>query len=106
MDIAVIWQTVLLAIINFNMPDILQTVPDSQIITMKQNVPFQEGYALKNFDLIKFKLVDLQPLLILICVISKTVPDSLIITIKQNGRFQGVICPENVKMADYRPLIT
>ena len=28
-------------IINFNIPDIWQTLPDSQTITMKQNVQFQ-----------------------------------------------------------------
>ena len=41
----------LTAIINFNMPDILQTVPDSLTITMKQHVRFQVGICLEKFQL-------------------------------------------------------
>ena len=38
-------------IINFNMPDIWQTLPDSQTITMKQNVQFQVRIFLELFQL-------------------------------------------------------
>ena len=39
------------AIISFNMPDILQTVPDSLTVTMKQNVRFQVGICPEKFQL-------------------------------------------------------
>ena len=40
--------------INFNVPYIWQTMPDSLTITPRQNVRFQNG--LKNFKVIKFKI--------------------------------------------------
>ena len=39
------------AIINFDMPDIWQTVPDSSTITIKQNVRFQVGMCSENVQL-------------------------------------------------------
>ena len=39
------------AVINFNMPDIWQTVPYSWTITTKQNVRFQVGICSENFQL-------------------------------------------------------
>ena len=39
------------AIINFNMPDIGRTVPDSWTITIKQNVRFQVGICSENLQL-------------------------------------------------------
>ena len=45
--------------INFNMPYIWQTMPDSLTITPRQNVRFQNG--LKNFTVIKFKMADYWP---------------------------------------------
>ena len=37
------------AIINFNMPDIWQTVPDNYTISIKQNVRFQVWICPENF---------------------------------------------------------
>ena len=45
------------------MPNIWQTVPDSQTITIKNMRGFGEKYALKNGNTINLKMVDLQPLL-------------------------------------------
>ena len=39
-------------------------------ITIKQNVRFHEGICPEKFQLNKFKMADLQPLLTFICVIS------------------------------------
>ena len=39
------------AVMNFNMPDIWQTVQYSQTITTKQNVRFQVGISSENFQL-------------------------------------------------------
>ena len=65
-------------IIDFDMRNICEAVPDSWIITIKQNVQFQVViYALKNGQLsaiINFNMPD----------ISQTVPDILTIAMKQN----------------------
>ena len=45
--------------INLNMPYIWQTMPDSLNISPGQNVRLQNG--LKNFNVIKFKMVDYWP---------------------------------------------
>ena len=44
---------------------------NSQTTTMQQN--FRKGYALKKINLIKFKMADFLPLLVLICIISVVV---------------------------------
>ena len=44
-----------LAIINFNLPDIWQTVPDSWTINIKQNVRFQVGICSEKFQLDQIK---------------------------------------------------
>ena len=64
--------------INFNMPDIWQTVADSWSITINQNVHFEVGICPEKFNLIKFKMADYRPLLTLIIMpdIWQTVPDS------------------------------
>ena len=49
------------AIIDFIMCIIRKTLPDSWIITTEQNVQFQEGYAQKNVNLMKFKMANLRP---------------------------------------------
>ena len=43
---------------------------DSQTTAMKLNVRFQEGISSKKFNLIKFKMADFLPLVVLICIIS------------------------------------
>ena len=45
----------------FNIADIWQTVLDSYTITIKKMCCFRWGHALKNFNLIKFKIADCQP---------------------------------------------
>ena len=41
--------------ITFHKPDVLQTVPDSQTITIKPNMRFQVGICTEKFNSIKFK---------------------------------------------------
>ena len=48
----------LIAIINFNMPNIWQTVPNSYTITVERNVFFQVRICPEKFQLIKFKMAD------------------------------------------------
>ena len=55
---------------DFNMLNNWKIRPDSYTTTMEQNVQFQVGIYHEKFNLIKFKMADLWPLLTPICVIT------------------------------------
>ena len=56
--------------VNFNMPDICQTIPDSLTITIKRNVRFRGRICSKKFQLDQIQMADDGLYLILMCLIS------------------------------------
>ena len=58
------------ATFDFNVRSNYKIVPDSWTITVEQNVRFQVAIYCEHFNLIKFKMADLRPLLTSICVIT------------------------------------
>ena len=62
--------------LTYGMLDIWETVPDSWTISIKQNVQFQVGYTLKNFNLSVLKMEDSTIINFNMPDIWQTLPDS------------------------------
>ena len=97
---------------DFNMHNNWKTVPDSQTITIEQNVRFQVGIYRGNFNFIKFKIADLQPLLLSIYVVTGKpcqIPGPLLLN-KMCGFREGYVLTKlnsiKLQMADMWQLST